>query len=510
MRSLVEKFGSAVYAPVIFGAFTGIVYGVVIVLLPLVIDIPALYSILLVIKSGAWTFFQILPILFAVAIPIGMVEKNKENVALTALMSYATMILMLNTMMSVLGVDVSSVANMETGYTDIFAVKVYDMSILGSIISGSIVTIAHNRFYDARLPEFLNIFSGKVFVYVISFVILIPATIVIAIVWPYIQNMILSMQAFIISSGGLGVFVYTFLERILIPTGLHHLVYQPFQVGPAVVNEGLMAYWTAHMTDFAQSSERLGQIYPQGGYGLTGMSKMFAPIGISLAFYKTAFPENRKRLLGILIPTASTAVLFGITEPFEFAFLFISPVLFLIHSILAASMSTIVYLLGSTGYAGGLMMTVPMNWLPMFPNHSYETMVQISVGCIFIVVYYYIFKTLILKYNMKTPGREDFDEEVSNDELGSTGDEKVLESDDELEKLLLGIGGVENIKGITHCATRLRVKIENLDAVRDNDYFKRLGYHGVVKSKTNIQIIVGVGVAKLYKKFDEYVERKRE
>lgn len=506
MRSTIEKFGSAVYSPVIFGAFAGMVYGIATVMLMIFTE-GAIASVFAVIQAGSWTFFQIMPIVFAIAIPIGMIEKNKGDVALIAIMTYATMILMLVAWMGVEGIDLSSLDNVGMGFTVLFGKKVYDLSILGSIISAVTVILVYNKFYDKDIPEVVRIFSGKVLVYIVAFIVLIPLTFIISLIWPIVQSGILSMQEMIISTEAFGVFVYTFLERILIPTGLHHLVYQPFLVGPAVVNEGLVAYWTAHMAEFAQSTESLGVLYPEGGFQLTGLPKIFAPIGISLAFYKTSRPENKRKVMGILIPTALTAVLFGITEPFEFAFLFVAPLLFTVHALFSALLAVIVYIFGATGFTGGLVMTLAMNWLPMSANHMPEILTQIGVGLVFIPIYYFTFSFLIKKFDFKTMGREDeSDDELIEGELDLKSDLISLGNEEQLSELLAGVGGKENIVSITNCATRLRVKINDIDSVKNNAYFKKLGYHGVVKSKNNIQIIVGAGVAKHRAQFEEYVE----
>ncbi len=171
--------------------------------------------------------------------------------------------------------------------------------------------------------------------------------------WPKVQMGIESLQAFLRSAGALGVWVYTFLERILIPTGLHHFIYGPFIFGPAAVEGGIQMYWAQHLQEFSLSAEPLKSLFPEGGFALHGNSKIFGAVGISLAMYFTAAPENRVKVAGLLIPATLTAMLVGITEPLEFTFLFISPLLFAVHAVLAASMSTVMYLFGVVGNMGG-------------------------------------------------------------------------------------------------------------------------------------------------------------
>lgn len=203
--------------------------------------------------------------------------------------------------------------------------------------------------------------------------------------------------------------VYTFLERILIPTGLHHFIYGPFIFGPAAVEGGIQMYWAQHLQEFSLSAEPLKSLFPEGGFALHGNSKIFGAVGISLAMYFTAAPENRVKVAGLLIPATLTAMLVGITEPLEFTFLFISPLLFAVHAVLAASMSTVMYLFGVVGNMGGGLIdqVLPQNWIPMFSNHADMMLTQIAIGLCFTLLYFVVFRTLILQFNMCTPGRED-------------------------------------------------------------------------------------------------------
>lgn len=223
--------------------------------------------------------------------------------------------------------------------------------------------------------------------------------------WPKVQLGIESLQAFLRSAGALGVWVYIFLERILIPTGLHHFVYGPFIFGPAVVEGGLQVYWAEHLQAFSQSTEPLKTLFPEGGFALHGNSKVFGSVGIALALYFTAAPENRVKVAGLLIPATLTAMLVGITEPLEFTFLFISPLLFAVHAVLAATMATVMYICGVVGnFGGGLLdQFLPQNWIPMFHHHASMMFIQIGIGLCFTALYFVVFRTLILRLNLKTP-----------------------------------------------------------------------------------------------------------
>lgn len=176
-----------------------------------------------------------------------------------------------------------------------------------------------------------------------------------------------------------------------------------------MVEGGIQVYWAQHLQEFSQSTEALKTLFPEGGFALHGNSKVFGSVGIALALYFTAAPENRVKVAGLLIPATLTAMLVGITEPTEFTFLFISPLLFAVHAVLAATMATVMYICGVVGnFGGGLLdQFLPQNWIPMFHNHASMMFIQIGVGACFTALYFVTFRALILRLNLKTPGREE-------------------------------------------------------------------------------------------------------
>ena len=295
----------------------------------------------------------------------------------------------------------------------IAGIKTLDTGIIGAIFISAIVVYLHNKFFDTKLPDFLGIFQGSSFVVILGFFLMLPVAFLIALIWPKVQAGIGSMQGFLASAGVFGVWLYTFLERILIPTGLHHFVYTPFVFGPAVVEEGISKYWMAHLQEFAQSTRPLKELFPEGGFALHGNSKIFAAPGIAAAFYFTAKPENKKKVLAILIPATLTAVLAGITEPLEFTFLFISPPLFAVHAVLAATMAATMFAFGVVGdMGGGLIDLLAKVWIPLFQNHRSMIFTQLVIGLAFTALYFLVFRFLILKFKLATPGREENNSEV--------------------------------------------------------------------------------------------------
>lgn len=400
------------------------------------------------------------------------------------------------------GVDFSAEPTAGSGLAMIAGIKTLDTSIIGAIVISGIVTAIHNRYFDKPLPVFLGIFQGSSFVVILAFFVMIPCAWLTLLGWPKVQMGIESLQAFLRSAGALGVWVYTFLERILIPTGLHHFVYGPFIFGPAAVEGGIQVYWAQHLQEFSQSTLPLKTLFPEGGFALHGNSKVFGSVGIAFAIWYTASPENRVKVAGLLVPATLTAVLVGITEPLEFTFLFISPLLFAVHAVLAATMATVMYAFGVVGNMGGGLLDqfLPQNWIPMFHNHASTIFTQIGIGICFTGIYFVVFKTLIERLNLKTPGREE-----SEIKLYSKADYKAARGQTtapaaasqqvgQAAGFLQALGGAANIESINNCATRLRIALVDMAKTQSDDVFKALGAHGVVRRGNGIQVIVGLHV----------------
>ena len=513
MLSQIQRFGGAMFTPVLLFPFAGIVVGIAIMLRnPLFVG-EALTApdnlfaqIVHIIEEGGWAVFRNMPLIFAVGLPIGLAKQAQGRACLAVLISFLTWNYFINAMGMTwghfFGVDFSAEPTAGSGLAMIAGIKTLDTSIIGAIIISGLVTAIHNRFFDKPLPVFLGIFQGTSFVVILAFFVMIPCAWLTLLGWPKVQMGIESLQAFLRSAGALGVWVYTFLERILIPTGLHHFVYGPFIFGPAAVEGGIQVYWAQHLQEFSQSTLPLKTLFPEGGFALHGNSKVFGSVGIALAIWYTASPENRVKVAGLLVPATLTAVLVGITEPLEFTFLFISPLLFAVHAVLAATMATVMYTFGVVGNMGGGLLDqfLPQNWIPMFHNHAATVFTQIGIGVCFTGVYFVVFKTLIARLNLKTPGREE-----SEIKLYSKADYKAARGQTtapavasqqvgQAAGFLQALGGAANIDSINNCATRLRIALVDMAKTQSDDVFKALGAHGVVRRGNGIQVIVGLHV----------------
>ncbi|EKS7196007.1 MULTISPECIES: alpha-glucoside-specific PTS transporter subunit IIBC [Enterobacter] len=513
MLSQIQRFGGAMFTPVLLFPFAGIVVGIAIMLRnPLFVG-EALTApdnlfaqIVHIIEEGGWAVFRNMPLIFAVGLPIGLAKQAQGRACLAVLISFLTWNYFINAMGMTwghfFGVDFAAEPTAGSGLAMIAGIKTLDTSIIGAIVISGIVTAIHNRYFDKQLPVFLGIFQGTSFVVILAFFVMIPCAWLTLMGWPKVQLGIESLQAFLRSAGALGVWVYTFLERILIPTGLHHFVYGPFIFGPAAVEGGIQVYWAQHLQEFSQSTLPLKTLFPEGGFALHGNAKVFGSVGIALALWYTASPENRVKVAGLLIPATLTAVLVGITEPLEFTFLFISPLLFAVHAVLAATMATVMYIFGVVGNMGGGLLDqfLPQNWIPMFHNHASTVFTQMGIGLCFTGLYFVVFKTLIERLNLKTPGREE-----SEVKLYSKADYKASRGQTtapaaasqqvgQAAGFLQALGGAANIESINNCATRLRIALVDMAQTQSDDVFKALGAHGVVRRGNGIQVIVGLHV----------------
>lgn len=518
----VQRFGGAMFTPVLLFSFFGIMVALSILCKnpDIVGDIATegtfWYNIWFIIEKGAWTVFTQMPLLFVVALPIGLAQKNHARACMEALVVYIAFNYFISAMLALwgadFGVDYAREAVSGSGLAMIANIKTLDLGMLGAIFISAIVVYLHDKLFDVDLPEFLGVFKGSSLVVIAGFFLMIPVAYLFCLIWPHVQMGIFSLQGFLKSSGAFGVWLYTFLERILIPTGLHHFVYTPFIFGPAAVDGGIKQYFFQHLNDFSTTAYTLKEMFPQGGFALHGLSKMFASIGIAAAIYAAAKPERKKSVAGLLIPATLTAVLCGITEPLEFTFLFIAPVLFFVHALLAASLAAVSYMFGVVGdFGSGLIENAVLNWIPLFKYHAGTYITQFVIGFIFSGIYFVVFRYMILHYDFKTPGRTD-DEE---DRLYTKDDYKAKQADGAMgadardhkaAAFLAALGGRDNILEVTNCATRLRVTVKDDKLVGDTKQFTQAGAHGLVHNNNAIQVIVGLSVPQVRERFEALLE----
>ncbi len=527
MLSAIQRLGGAMFTPVLLFPFVGILVGFTIVLKnPVFVGELAdpnglYYQILQIIEEGAWTIFRNMALLFAIGLPIGLAKTAHARAVMVVLVSYLTFNYFIGAMAGFWGeffsVDFAQQIGGTSGLTEIAGIKTLDTGIFGAIIIAGLVTWIHNRTFEKTLPPYLGIFQGASYVAMVSFFAMLPAAWLTLMIWPSFQQGILGLQGFMVESGPFGVWLYTFLERILIPTGLHHFVYTPFVFGNIVTPNGIIMDWYAGLPSFIESSKAMIDLFPAGGFAINGNSKVFGCSGIALAMYHTADPANRKKVASLLIPAALTAVLIGITEPLEFTFLFIAPWLFAIHAFLAATMNMFMYTFGVVGNLNdGLISFVTGTWMPLLGNHTSMVVTQIVIGLCFTVIYYFTFKTLILKFNVKTPGRGEAEMKLHtkqdfNQKHGIIDKKSAGTSALQIQAIetINGLGGVDNIDQLSNCATRLRVTVRDFSLVESRDYFVTTGAINVVVNENAIQVIIGLSVPQLREECQKIIDEAK-
>lgn len=517
MMQKIQKFGGAMFTPVLLFSFAGVMVGIgtlcttEAVLGSLAVPTSMWYLVWNVILQGAWCVFNQLPLLFVVGLPIGLASKQAARCCMEALVLYLTFHYFVNTILSqwggVFGVDFSAEIGGSSGLTMIANIKTLDMGMFGALLVSGIVIYLHNKFFDTELPEWLGSFNGSTFIFMIGFLVMLPVALLSVVIWPNIQHGMQIFQNFVMTSGAFGVWVFIFLERLLIPFGLHHLMYSPFYYDNLVCPGGIYSYWATQLPALASSTASLKSLCPQASFTATGFSKLFGCPGIALAFYATAKPEKKTQLKGLLIPITLTAIVCGVTEPIEFTFLFIAPVLFVVHAFLAACLSTTMNLFGIVGvFSGGLIEMSSLNFIPLMSTHWKEYLLLLVIGLVYTAIYFVVFRFLILKFDFKTPGREESDEtkfyskaEFRARQAGNVEmDKKTMLA----AMIMEGLGGADNIVDVTNCATRLRINVKDETVVKDDAYFKGVGSHGISKNGKAMQVIVGMSVPSVREKFE--------
>ncbi|MBP5840990.1 PTS transporter subunit EIIC [Lactiplantibacillus plantarum] len=524
MMQKLQRFGAAMFTPVLLFSFAGIMTAVCILMTnqqifgSLAAPTTTWYGVWSTLQAGAFTVFNIIPLLFVVGLSIGLAKKSGGRAAMEAVVIYASWNFMINAMLTHWGplfgvknfVKTQIVANSTNGgLTNIIGIKTLDTSIVGALVVAGITVWLHNKYFDKKLPDWLGTFQGSAYIVILGYVAMIPLALVTCMVWPKIQLGIAALQGFMKTSGVIGVWVYCFLERVLIPTGLHHFIYIPFMYGPAAVAGGLQPWWFAHLSGFAASAKPLKVLAPQMGFAMYGNEKVFGILGICLAFYATARPSKKKATAALLIPAGLTALMAGITEPVEFTFLFAAPVLWGVHAVLAATMDALMYAFGIVGeFSLGLIGFASENWIPLWQHHWSMYVLQIVIGL--------VFKFLIEKFNYATPGREADTEtatlmtkkEYKSIKAGEKKESNTTNNavDPYVERAtayLDALGGANNVAEITSCATRLRITVKDESKVASDAVFKANKAVGVVRHGKALQVIVGLDVPQVLESIQE-------
>ena len=493
------------------------------------VNIPMITIILKIMQGIGDIVFGNLPVLFAVGTAVGLAKQDKGTAALASVFGF----LIMNQVIGVLlGVGATPLGTLVSGdvpaqyaqyVTTTLGIFTLNMSVFGGIITGIVTATLHNKYYNIQLPAVIGFFSGARFVPIVVSLAMAVVGALLAYIWPFVQDGIAVIALFVKNAGPIGTFLYGLIERALIPFGLHHIFYTPFWYGSFVDGQVIIdgAWQTIQGANYAYFAQ-LGNMQSIVGADADTMSTivsgttrfmagkfpfmMFGLPAAALAMYHTAAPNKKKIVGSLLVSAAFTSFLTGITEPLEFTFLFVAPVLYVVHCIMAGLsfflMDILNVFIGMT-FSGGLIDFTLFGILPAGAGVPTNWIRAILVGAGYAVVYYFLFKTLILKLNLKTPGREGDEEEAKlyskadfQAAKGLDGKEapnKANGKDEIVQKapeVLAALGGEENAVSIDACITRLRVEVKDKSKV-DKDKLKALGAVGVVEVGNGIQAIFG-------------------
>lgn len=479
-------------------------------------------AIFQVMSAAGNIVFENLPIIFAMGVAIGMTKKEKEVAALSAAIAFFIMHASIGAMIHING---GTEAMLNGATASVCGITSLQMGVFGGIIVGLGVAALHNRFYKIVLPQVLSFFGGTRFVPIISSLVYTAVGILMFFIWPVIQSGIYAVGNVVLSSGYVGTWVYGLMERLLIPFGLHHVFYLPFWQtavgGTLEVNgqliEGAQNIFFAQLADptverFAVSATR----FMSGKFPLM----IFGLPGAALAMYKTAKPEKKEAVAGLLLSAALTSMLTGITEPLEFTFLFVAPLLYGIHCVMAG----LAYMLMHVFHVG-VGMTFSGGFIDLFlfgilqGNAKTNWIWVVIVGIGYFIVYYFLFSFLIKKLDLKTPGRDDSEEvklyrrsdvdarkKAQAGNSNENGTDEALSEEDALSRSICqGLGGKKNISDVDCCATRLRCTVFDA-ALVDDAALKATGASGVVHKGNGVQVIYGPRVTVIKSNLEDYLE----
>ena len=555
MLKYLQRIGKAIMLPIAALPIAGILLGVGGALLgiaglnnppavyqPLIafVTIPAVTAVLTVMKDIGNIIFGNLPILFAVGVATGLAKKDKGTAALASVFGFIVMNQVISTLLALgatqLGVLTSAVItkaaasgtpNQYASYvTSSLGIFTLNMSVFGGIITGIVTAILHDKYHEIELPQVIGFFSGSRFVPIITALVMAFVGGALAFVWPVVQNGISVLSDWVRNAGPVGTFFYGVIERSLIPFGLHHVFYTPFWFGSFVqadiivngTHQTVAGANTAYFAQLSSMSDLVGASASTMSGIVAGTTRfmagkfpfmMFGLPAAAYAMYRQAAPSKRKIVGSLLLSAALTSFLTGITEPIEFTFLFVAPALYGVHCLLAGLsfmlMDIFNVFIGMT-FSGGLIDFTLFGLLPAGAGVPTRWYMVILVGIVYAVIYYSLFAFMIRKFNLKTPGRDE-DEEETKLYTRADYNEKNTKNKDENEKVkdnskksdvvekaplvLAALGGKKNIVSVDACITRLRVEVKDKANVNKAE-LKNLGAAGVMEVGNGIQVIFGV------------------
>ena len=475
-----------------------------------------LHALLVVLNKCGDIVFANLPLIFAMGVAIGMAKKEKDVAALSGAIAFLIMHSAIGALLDLTG---KATTLPDGSVTSVLGIQSLQMGVFGGILVGLGVAALHNRFYKIELPQVLSFFGGTRFVPIISAIVYLFVGILMFFIWPVIQNGIFAIGDLVRSSGYAGTFLYGLMERALIPFGLHHVFYLPFwqtAVGGTAMVGGQLVEGAQNIFFAELANGNISHFSVEATRFMSGKFPLmiFGLPGAALAMYKCANPKKKKIVSSLLLSAALTSMITGITEPIEFTFLFVAPVLYAVHCIFAGLAYMFMHIfnvgVGMT-FSGGL---IDLTLFGIMQGNAKTNWIWVViVGIVYFIVYYFLFSFLIKKFNFKTPGRDENEEEVKlytrNDVNAKNSKENNEENganiEDKISAMICkGLGGKKNISDVDCCATRLRCTVYKSDLV-DDDLLKSTGASGVIRKGEGVQIIYGPKVTVIKSNLEDYL-----
>ena len=475
-----------------------------------------LHALLVVLNKCGDIVFANLPLIFAMGVAIGMAKKEKDVAALSGAIAFLIMHSAIGALLDLTG---KATTLPDGSVTSVLGIQSLQMGVFGGILVGLGVAALHNRFYKIELPQVLSFFGGTRFVPIISAIVYLFVGILMFFIWPVIQNGIFAIGDLVRSSGYAGTFLYGLMERALIPFGLHHVFYLPFwqtAVGGTAMVGGQLVEGAQNIFFAELANGNISHFSVEATRFMSGKFPLmiFGLPGAALAMYKCANPKKKKIVSSLLLSAALTSMITGITEPIEFTFLFVAPVLYAVHCVFAGLAYMFMHIfnvgVGMT-FSGGL---IDLTLFGIMQGNAKTNWIWVViVGIVYFIVYYFLFSFLIKKFNYKTPGRDENEEEVKlytrNDVNAKNSKENNEENganiEDKISAMICkGLGGKKNISDVDCCATRLRCTVYKSDLV-DDDLLKSTGASGVIRKGEGVQIIYGPKVTVIKSNLEDYL-----
>lgn len=513
MKTFIQKLGKSLMGPLSIIVAAGLLLGIASTLQnPNVLgnvlkDVAAVNNFVSLVNALAGGLFGLLPILFCMSVAQGMSREDRDVATFASIIGFVMFHTTIRFLLSLKGITAETTSidyltgqgynlleatQQNAAYDTVMGIFTYRMSIFGGIIVGLWSAMIHNRFHETQLPMAFSFFSGKRFVPIMIVVSIPFLAVAMFFIWPIFNIVINGFGQLLLSAGAFGTFIYGFLERLLIPTGLHHILNQLIRftpIGGTALIEGTQVSGALNIFNTLLMEQNPDMdLMRQATRFLTQGTHPFMVFGLPAAcyaMYKTALPQNKQKAKGILLAAALTSFFTGITEPIEFAFIFISPVLWVFHAMMAGLSFLINTLLGvCIGNAGGGLVDLMLFGVLRGPQTKW--ILNVAVGLVYAVIYYNVFKWAIVKFNIKTPGREDEEDAVDYNEGITEMGTAIMEA----------LGGKENIVEIDNCISRLRLILKD-SAVVNEKALKATGSLGVIRiNEENIQVVYGAKVEK--------------